>query len=96
MKFHWKRCDTNWSDTDLIVTMDDGRRGLAAFVRPVGKDIEASEYASTGWVARSMVGDFPDELVALPTRAAAMEKAKREFPAMWIGATEDERERFFE
>ncbi len=94
MKFHWKKCRTNPSDTDLIMTMEDGRSAVAAFVRPVEKD---SDFEGTeGWAARSMLGDFPDELVALPTRAAAMEKAKREFPAMWIGATEDERERFFE
>lgn len=95
MKFHWKQCDTNVHDTDLILTMEDGKHAIAAFVRPVEKDREASQYASTGWVARSMLGDFPDELVALPTKKEAMAKAKREFPAMWIAADQEKRDEFF-
>lgn len=96
MKFRWKQCPTNPEDTDLIVTMEDGRAAIAAFVRPVKKDMGASEHARTGWVARSLLGDFPDEDTPLPTKKAAMEKAEREFPAMLIGADQEKRDDFFD
>jgi hypothetical protein len=99
MKFTWKKYsehDDQPEDIDLYLTLDDGRCGLVAFVRPVYAERLnfAPEYRDK-WLARSMLGDFVDENKPLKSKRAAMLKCRREFPVLWIGADPEKRDELF-
>ena len=93
MKMHWEPYDGG-NDFDLVLTLDDGRKAHVAFVRPVYVEdkLKYPEYDTRWrWVARSFLGDFTDEDVPLKSKRAAMLKARRETPALWIAAAQETR-----
>lgn len=91
MKFKWEP-SYHGDDVDLYLTLDDGRSGMVAFVRPARNNPSQFMSDDTRWLALSMLGDFPDEDVPLPTKRAAMLKARRESMVLWISVDQETRD----
>jgi hypothetical protein len=88
MNLYWTRSNYPNGDIDLYLSDEEGTSVLAAFVR------RSDDPFNPGWSAFSMLGDFPDEDVPLPTLRAAMRKARQEFAVLWIGASPEDRDLF--